>query len=348
MWGGPGVCHGTEIEIKEISQSAAYYQEGWRVPYTVYVLYECAVFIGVRVSLLPLPGLQPAKWPCPSSPSPQSTSWPIPQCYYWISGSQEGAYITSPFINPPPPSPPSHSFFHSSFSFFNNSLSSLWPLIKMNSLCCRLLPSSPSQSSPFSFAFYWPSSLNLTPSHLPSSLHLHPPPLPSIPQFTLFLPVCENLLSSLRPPLLSVLLHFSPRLTQQSIMRQALDASLSPDALIHQDFEKQKSLSPLLRWPLPLIALSITPGGWSIRALPLCLSPHPPALFSHHISPYHHLPLLFYSTLYFLHVSASLLPSLMWENWTCQPLRKPETLERDQKDMCSGGIWQSTFTQGQF
>lgn len=40
------------------------------------------------------------------------------------------------------PSPPSHSFFHSSFSFFNNSLSALWPLIKMNSLHCRLLASS--------------------------------------------------------------------------------------------------------------------------------------------------------------------------------------------------------------
>lgn len=74
----------------------------------------------------------------------------------------------------------------------------------------------------------------------------------------------------------------------------ALDAGPPSDALIHQDFEKQKSLTPLLRWPLPLIALSITPGGWSIRALPLCSLP--PSRSSH---PHHLSLLLLYCTLYF-------------------------------------------------
>ncbi len=83
------------------------------------------------------------------------------------------------------------------------------------------------------------------------------------------------------------------------------------DALIHQDFEKQKSFSPLLRWPLPLIALSITPGGWSIWAPPtplLCL-------------------LLFYSTLYFFHVwlSAAGLSALLGNT------AAPETWNKNRK-----------------
>lgn len=101
-------------------------------------------------------------------------------------------------------------------------------------------------------------------------------------------------------------------------MRRALDAGLPPDALIHQDFEKQKSLSPLLRWPLPLIALSITPGGWSIQALPLCTSLPHPLLLSLPISPTS--PSSF--TLHCISfTSGSLQPGFMWENWIASPFR---------------------------
>lgn len=103
----------------------------------------------------------------------QSTRWPIPQCYYWIFRKLGGSIHHISLCHP---SPLLHSFFHSSFFLFNNSLSALWPLIKMNSLCCHLLLSSfsLSQLSSFRSALYWPSSLNVSPliSHT-SYAHVH-------------------------------------------------------------------------------------------------------------------------------------------------------------------------------
>lgn len=223
----------------------------------------------------------------PPPPPLKFTNWPIPQCYYWISKSREGAYITSPFVTLLPSFTLILSFI---FLLFNNSLSALWPLIKMNSLCCRLLP--PVAVISFSFALYWPS----PPSpHLTYSASLHLPwcPLyfPTIPQFILFVPVYPLVFSPFPSPFFSP--SISLHLTQQSIMCRALDTGLLSYAFIHQDFEKQKSLSPLLCWPLPLIALSITPGGWSIHK-PFPSAPSSsPAPFSHHISPFLLLLLLY-------------------------------------------------------
>lgn len=133
------------------------------------------------------------------------TNWPIPQCYYWISKSREGAYITSPFVTLLPSFTLILSFI---FLLFNNSLSALWPLIKMNSLCCRLLP--PVSVISFSLALYWPSppSPHLT---YPSSLHfpwcpLYLPYHPSVHPLCPSLPSC--LLSFPLPSLFSF--NFSP------------------------------------------------------------------------------------------------------------------------------------------
>lgn len=71
------------------------------------------VFITVWVSLLPLSGLHsllPINVPSSSSSSSQSTSWPIPQCYYWISESREGHISHLP--SQPLPSFLTHSFIH--------------------------------------------------------------------------------------------------------------------------------------------------------------------------------------------------------------------------------------------
>lgn len=108
------------------------------------------------------------------------------------------------------------------FLLFNNSLSALWPLIKMNSLCCRLLPSSPSLylclsvvSFPFALIDPLP---KISPPHLtylPPYIFLdilYPPPhsphsslsSPSSSQS----PLCKKLLSSLHSPHLSFLLQF--------------------------------------------------------------------------------------------------------------------------------------------
>lgn len=109
---------------------------------------------------------------------PPSTSWPIAQCYYWISESREEAYITSPFVTPHPP------WFTLILSFifflFNNSLSALWPLIKMNSLCCRLLPSSLSLSFLKSLLPPRPP-LTYLPPYIFLDVPYLPPPSPSSP-----------------------------------------------------------------------------------------------------------------------------------------------------------------------
>ena len=179
------------------------------------------------------------------------------------------------------------------FPLFNNSLSALWPLIKMNSLCCRLLPSSLSlslslslspslsPSSPFPFHFTDPLPKNLTlllPSRSPSSLHspwypLSPAPPPSSSSSS----SSSSCLPSFSPLTSPFFFNFSP---PDTTVHHVPGSGHRPpsDAHIHQDFEKQKSLSPLLRWPLPLIALSITPGGWSIPTPFPSSSSLPPSL----------------------------------------------------------------------
>lgn len=134
-----------------------------------------------------------------------------------------------------------------------------------------------SPSSSFSLLFIDPLLYTSAPSSpmppFPRTLSLISPLMPRVRSLPPSLPSVKSSCLPSIPLTSSFFFNFSP---PDTAVHHALASGRRPssDALIHQDFEKLKSLSPLLHWPLPLIALSITPGGRSIRALPLCsLSP---------------------------------------------------------------------------
>lgn len=144
-------------------------------------------------SLLPPSGLQ---CPPPSvrhsfPPSSSSLSPPAGPFLSVIIGFQKAGRGHISHL-PSPPLPWFTLILSFIFLLFNNSLSALWPLIKMNSLCCRLLPSSPSfslsQLSPFPLHFIDPLPKISPPSHLTyiplyiflDVLHLPPPTTSSI------------------------------------------------------------------------------------------------------------------------------------------------------------------------
>lgn len=132
-------------------------------------------------------------------------------------------------ISPCHPSPSLSLTLSFIFLIFNNSLSALWSLIKMNSVCCRLLPSRLSLC-----LCLWLSVVSLLCTVLTLFLKIFPspphlqlpwcPPHPSVHRLPPGLPSAQS--SCL--PLCSLL--FSPsislRLTQQSIMCRALDTGL--------------------------------------------------------------------------------------------------------------------------
>ena len=159
-------------------------------------------------------------------------------------------------ISPCQPSPSLSLTLSFIFLIFNNSLSALWPLIKMNSACCRLLPSRLSLC-----LCLWLAVVSLLCTVLTLFLKIFPspprlhlpwcPPHPSVHRLPPGLPSARSSWLPLRSLSLFAF-NFSPPDT--TVHHVPGSGHWPPsDALIHQDFEKQKSLFSLLRWPLPLI-----------------------------------------------------------------------------------------------